>query len=329
MMPRRGFLKSTALACMGLALTAGCGSEDRQPAAPEVVAQDPSLHLAEILGIMERESINRLTIDWPAFRRTVLAEAASAQTIADTYPAIRTALRLLGDGHSSYLSATRTGIFVPIRTCSSSGAPTPQVPPSIGYVRVGSIGSDGAAAFSDAIHQTIRAADHDAIAGWIVDLRGNGGGNMWPMIAGVGPILGEGVVGHFISPVGVVVEWSYRRGSAIHDSLTQHTVASPYRLRREEPRVAVLTDAGVASAGEAVAIAFRQRPDTRSFGSPTCGLSTANRGFRLSDGALLNLTTSVMADRRLIRYGGPVIPDEVVDPRQAADRAVEWILNGR
>ncbi len=27
--------------------------------------------------------------------------------------------------------------------------------------------------------------------GWIVDLRGNGGGNMWPMLAGVGPILGE------------------------------------------------------------------------------------------------------------------------------------------
>ena len=120
------------LAVTALALTAGCGGEGRQPTAPEVAGQDPALHLAEILGIMERESINRLTIDWSSFRRTVLAEAASAQTISDAYPAIRTALRLLGDGHSSYRSATRNVIFVPTRTCTSSGAPTPQVPPSIG-----------------------------------------------------------------------------------------------------------------------------------------------------------------------------------------------------
>ena len=328
-MPRRGFLRSAALAVTALAWTAGCGGESRQPVAPEVAAQDPALHLAEILGIMERESINRLTIDWPSFRRTVLSEAASAQTIADTYPAIRTALRLLGDGHSSYRSSGLTFIFVPTRTCSSSGAPTPQVPPSVGYVRVGSFSGGDAAAFADAIQQTIRAADHDGIEGWIVDLRGNGGGNMWPMIAGIGPVLGEGVVGHFVSPEGVIVEWSYRRGAAIHDGIPQHTVSSPYRLRREDPRVAVLTDGAVASSGEAVVIAFRERPDTRSFGSPTCGLSTANRAFRLADGALLNLTTSVMADRRLTRYGGPVIPDEVVDPSQAADRAVDWILGAR
>jgi C-terminal processing protease CtpA/Prc len=31
--------------------------------------------------------------------------------------------------------------------------------------------------------------------GWIVDLRGNGGGNIWAMLAGVGPILGEGELG--------------------------------------------------------------------------------------------------------------------------------------
>src|SRR5690348_5042975 len=27
--------------------------------------------------------------------------------------------------------------------------------------------------------------------GWVVDLRGNVGGNMWPMLAGIGPLLGE------------------------------------------------------------------------------------------------------------------------------------------
>ena len=30
------------------------------------------------------------------------------------------------------------------------------------------------------------------------DLRGNIGGNMWPMIAGVGPILGDGIIGWIV-----------------------------------------------------------------------------------------------------------------------------------
>ena len=33
---------------------------------------------------------------------------------------------------------------------------------------------------------------------WIVDLRGNYGGNIWPMIAGVGPVLGEGIIGWIV-----------------------------------------------------------------------------------------------------------------------------------
>jgi hypothetical protein len=93
--------------------------------------------------------------------------------------------------------------------------------------------------------------------------------------------------------------------------------------------VAVLSDNGIASSGEATLIAFRQRPNTRSFGAPTCGLSTANRGFPLIDGALLNLTVSIMADRTRTPYGDSVVPDEViVDPAEAVRRAVEWLQQG-
>ena len=30
---------------------------------------------------------------------------------------------------------------------------------------------------------------------------------MWPMVAGVGPLLGEGVIGYFIDPPGVESVW--------------------------------------------------------------------------------------------------------------------------
>jgi C-terminal processing protease CtpA/Prc len=91
----------------------------------------------------------------------------------------------------------------------------------------------------------------------------------------------------------------------------------------------VLSNLGIASSGEATLIAFRLRPDTRSFGEPTCGLSTANRTYPLSDGATLTLTTSVMADRAKNPFGDRITPDEVLtDQAQAIQRAIAWLQTG-
>jgi C-terminal processing protease CtpA/Prc len=74
----------------------------------------------------------------------------------------------------------------------------------------------------------------------------------------------------------------------------------------------VLYDGGTASSGEATAISFRGRANTRSFGSPTGGRSTANSTFTLSDGVRLLLTTATMVDRAGTRYGSKVVPDEPI-----------------
>ena len=149
---------------------------------------------------------------------------------------------------------------------------------------------------------------------------------MWPMIAGVGPLLGEGVLGYFIDPLGRESAWEYRNGASLNGGFAAANVTSPYRLRRPQPKVAVLVDNAVASSGEATLIAFIKRPDTRVFGVPSCGLSTANSGYPLSDGANLNLTNSVMADRGKARYGDRVSPDELIaDATQVGPRAIAWL----
>jgi C-terminal processing protease CtpA/Prc len=253
--------------------------------------------------------------------------------LADTRPAIRVALAQLGDGHSSYRALDGTFIFVGLRNCTASGALAPSnLPADIGYVRVGSFAGtpEQATTFASGIQATIRNADRDSLIGWIVDLRGNGGGNMWPMIAGLGPVVGTGTLGAFIDPDGQEILWGYRDGASWLGSRDLQRVPSPYTLRRPNPRVAVLVDNGVASSGEATFLAFRRRPDTRSFGAPTCGLSTANSGYPLSDGALLNLTVSVMADREKGLAGDQIAPDERVTGTTAVvDRAVEWLRTGR
>jgi hypothetical protein len=83
--------------------------------------------------------------------------------------------------------------------------------------------------------------------------------------------------------------------------------------------------------GEAIAVAFRGRSGTRSFGQSTGGLSTANQHYPLSDGAWLLLTVSTFADRTGQVYGQSIAPDQVGNRPQGAEdlalqAAIDWLL---
>ena len=45
---------------------------------------------------------------------------------------------------------------------------------------------------------------------WIIDLRENWGGDMYPMIAGLAPIIGEGTYGYFVLPKKERVKSSFK-----------------------------------------------------------------------------------------------------------------------
>lgn len=156
----------------------------------------------------------------------------------------------------------------------------------------------------------IRLADQAGACGWIIDLRNDMGGDSWPMLAAIGPLLGEGVVGWFVDPDGMKSAWSYIDGKAQLSGKTIIGIANPYYLKHPAVPVAVLIGRKTASAGEAIVVAFRGRLHERSFGQPTAGVPTANQVYTMSDGALLVLTVALDADRIGQTYDGPIIPDQ-------------------
>ncbi len=299
------------------------------PPVPTTISPVAAAYLEEVATLLQRHSIKRRTIDWTAFRSDIVAAAGAAQSIAQTAPGIRRALELLGDGHSVYVPLRGTAINVPTRTCDAPSIRRPGLPASIGYVRVRQFAGTPAAAtlFAQQLQDSIRIADRDGLVGWVVDLRGNSGGNMYPMLAGIGPILGEGVHGFFMDADSVGTPFSYRAGISASGDTSLHQVSSVYQLKQPNPRVAVLTDGWVVSAGEAIAVAFRARPKTRSFGTPTCGLSTGNGTWFLSDTSRLVITAAVLADRTRRVYGEVITPDEVIsNPDDAVARAIQWLI---
>ena len=297
-------------------------------AANTPLAAEAQHELDSAFAIVRRGSLWRDTVTWSRVEPEVRALAAGAETAADTYPAIRALLMRLGDHHSFLLRPRGATAF---RTGGAEN-PLPLVRvqmDGVGYISVPSYaGADqaAAAAYVRAVHDSlVRAVTNGAGAcRWIVDLRTNGGGNMWPMLGGLRPFLGEAGLGSFVSPAGSGALWHAR---------DQVDVKPPMTLAPlESANVAVLTGPRTGSSGEAVTIAFIGRPRTRSFGLPTAGLSTANETMILPDRAIILLTASVEADRTGKRYGERVIPDEVLpagaigatdDPQR--DRAIEWL----
>jgi C-terminal processing protease CtpA/Prc len=171
-------------------------------------------------------------------------------------------------------------------------------------------------AFATQVQTVIRdLAAHDP-CGWIVDLRGNGGGNIWAMRAGIGPILGEGSAGGRENAEGVKT-FSFYAGAAAGErengeANTYAAVAGTPLVVRGTPPVAVLIDRETGSSGEGIAIDFRGRPSTRFFGETTYGASTSTFPFALSDSAQLYLVTGVMIDRAGNEFEFGVSPDEEI-----------------
>ena len=288
-------------------------------------------HLEIILDVMEQNSVNRRTIDWTAFRASVNAAAPNPGNIGGTFPAIHLALGLLGDNHGIYIGPPEWSQTVTNSTvaCPVHFAADLDIPTDIGYVKAGPIAGSGAAAAQYASRLQVRISQEDFAdpVGWIVDLRGNSGGNLWPMIAGLGPILGERALGYFIEPDGVERTLEYQDGEARLDGVTRQDVLSPYYLKTPEPRVAVLIDEAVASWGEGAAIAFKGRPNTRFFGVPTCGLTTALSPF-LIHGAVLQLSVAKMADRNRTVYDRLIPDEEIVSVGPLRDRVITWVRGG-
>jgi carboxyl-terminal processing protease len=325
------------LVLLSLGLLVGCAGVLAPVEEGAVLAADMSpeaaAYLEEALSIMEANSLNRKSVPWDRLREKAYAEAAGAQTAAGTYDAIRAALVTLKDNHSFFWTPEQVREWEDGTMARRNTAPKGFLTADrLGYIKVPAFTGAGQQEeeYAAALQALVREVDRQAPCGWIIDLRENYGGNGWPMLVGIGPVLGEGISGGFEDAEGEQVFWSYEDGQArIGEEVVLTLGEDAYVLANPAPPVAVLTSYRTQSYGEAITIAFRGRPDTRSFGEATFGLSTGNQLFVLSDGAAIVLTTATMIDRNGMRYGGRISPDVRVGPyddKSVLRTATEWLL---
>lgn len=308
-----------------IALLSTCSEKEAEPQLSGTV----KAFYDQFFKIAEENSINRRKIDWAEYKSKVLARVGNAATVSETHETIKLALSLLQDNHSFMLAPGNAYISGAGIGCGALVNSPEPVLADIGYVLLNGFSGGGQAAvdLATAIQAAIRKQDTDALKGWIVDLRNNTGGNMWPMAAGIGPLIGEGVCGYFIGidnqPVSA---WSYVAGKSIDGKSVNVQVDQPYQLKKPNPKVAVLIGPATASSGEATTLAFVGRPQTRLFGSLSCGLSTSNKPYTLSGGYQIYLTVASMGDRTGKAYGKAIVPDVITTSETTIGEAAKWIM---
>lgn len=306
----------------------------------------PKDYLDEVFKIVEEHSIRRDSLDFNKIKKEAYARLKDGGSIENCYPIVKIVLLDLGDRHSFFMpkeqvekwkSTSKAVDHNEIITFKSK-----LLNKNIGYIHMNGFSRPDSVSimqYADSLQNEIKSIDNEKLKGWILDLRENTGGNCWPMLTGLGPLLGNGICGYFIDNNKKKSSWFYRDGESGIDSLTITKVSKrPYKLLNDLNPIAILTGRRTLSSGEVVVIAFHNKGNVRSFGESTGGLSTANTNFMLSDGSMILLTTAIDADRDGNIFGKRIEPDEKItvsyqsigQPNDSViKKAINWIYKNQ
>ena len=184
---------------------------------------------------------------------------------------------------------------------------------------------DDSSSYAEVIQTALLNFEAQGVKAWIIDLRRNDGGNMWPMLAELTPLLGTGTYGSFVDPVDGN-DWLWRFDGNEVGSYNKKSRKKDYAVPVSDFRplgnldapVAILTSEVTSSSGELVLISFLGRPKTKTFGLSTGGLSRSKGMKQLADGSSLFVTGHWGADRLERIYKGAIKPNVPVE--------IDWAL---
>jgi carboxyl-terminal processing protease len=292
---------------------------------PPICIEQAGRVLDEAFTLMKKFYYKKDSVQWEDLftaARTRLSNSADCEAAQET---LQWCFKEMKEKHSFVLPRSKAAVYN--GNVNSSAEPTPLhkligplrhelAEKGIAYIDIPWISTADkklCIAFADSLQHLIASYDQQGVTKWIIDLRNNTGGNCWPMLAGLGPLLGNGVYGYFVS-ANEKIPFSYRNGAMMQGAYARCTATAPYSLTHETNSIVVLTGPNTASAGEIVALAFRGMNDVFLYGEPTAGLTTANATYNLSDGSVLVLTVCKEADRTGKIQEGKIQPDKLIVP---------------
>lgn len=269
-------------------------------------------YVRDAIQQMDRKGIYAEGEAWEAMKKEALSQ--NPETLEEAQAIINKAAKVAGGKHSHLLPADKAQ--------AREKRSNEEVSPSVTMIEDGicMIHLPAFAGDDENCHRyarTVLDSIPDTVKGVCIDLRGNHGGNMYPMIAAVNRFL----------PDDVFLKFKMRRRFQSVMPINKEFVAKVVGIDIE-PRincpVAILTDEATASSGEAVLLSFRGLDNVRVFGSPTAGYASANESIIFYNGSILALTVSCdIARTGEVFCEDPITPD--VETESPEEDALSWL----
>ena len=287
---------------VAMVMVASCGMPVNQ--------DTPQGYVKNCVRILDKEALYADSPQWKAKKKEVLAQKIA--TMEEAHALVAEAAGVAGGKHS-FLQA-------PVKDTVSYPEEAPETTVLKGGILYVKLPAHSGVKISDTRY-TLPVLeflkDHKEPMGRIIDLRGNTGGNMYPMIAAVSPLLPDGVVLRFKGRKRTTPIW-------LEAVIQSQKIPTKFIFKCNETPMAILTDGQTASSGEATLLCFRGLKHVRTFGAPTAGYASANQSHILNDGYLLAVTISGdMARTGEVFCDSPIVPD--VRSKEPLKDAINWI----
>ncbi|MES2063276.1 MAG: S41 family peptidase [Bacteroidota bacterium] len=281
------------------------------------------------LSYAKKNSIYRGNIDWNKLTDSVRKRSRDAKSVIEAMPAVSLMYEMLGDFHGMALYNGKTHKWNTTHVKvdrelykellakfkkNKQTIETRMLENGYGYILV-----PGNNPTKPGEMQLIAAQIQDSLAklnpaklkGVVIDLRLNLGGNMWPMIIGVGNLVSKGKLGYFIYPDASKNESWLVKDTSIYSDTTKACSVKALGKVNPKIKIAVLTSPYTASSGEAMAITFKGQKNACIIGDTTAGYTTANESFSIY-GVEFIMAQAAEADRNGKIYYKNVPPDKEV-----------------
>ena len=296
----------------------------------------------------KRYSVNTNQVNWSTFEEKLSDSSLINPTFKDLSPVFKKILSVTNDVHGSLViqgeriaikPSYQNRITQELKVAAfghNLNFESLVITDNIGYLRIPTTpeNPDLNDSFMEEMQQNIVNLSRQGISNYIIDLRLNEGGNMFTLLAGLYPLLGDGQCGGFVGQQGTDGgTWMLKRGNFYLDDekMTNGNQKFPIDLRLK--KIALITGPVTSSAAEAAVIALKGMPNAKIIGEKTKGFITAVSGIELAEGVTFYVSTKFQRNRQGQIFLSGVNPDEEViggdnfaDPNQDLKviRAIEW-----
>jgi len=285
-----------------------------------------------VYDFIKSNSIHRQQVDWGRMDQQFGGLLSDARNLNDTMEAFVHVLKALDDVHSQlYLNNQYYGYWRPVDESNSqrltelvkkANSTTGIIKDTFleegyAYLRVPGFQANGYVEvnlYAKALRDTIDYYGRLGAKGFILDLRLNMGGNMYPMLSGLGCLLGDGEIGYEVDLSDTIVRtWSIQQGNFVQNDFPLTNLEPTSRKDMDEMPLVMLIGPVTASSGSNTAIAFKGRKNLIFIGEPTAnGYTTSNGYFQFAPNFFMNFAVAYVADRNMRLYPNDVEPDVLI-----------------